>query len=49
MAKLRTRKHKVVLSRSGGGDFGINLFLVLMGGVYVPADVLCDLSVTQAA
>ena len=31
MAKLRTRKHKVVLSRSGGGDFGINLFLVLMG------------------
>ena len=31
MAKLRTRKHKVVLSRSTGGDFGINLFLVLMG------------------
>ena len=31
MAKLRTRKHKVVLSRSTGGDFGINLFLVIMG------------------
>ena len=31
MAKLRTRKHKVVLSRSRGGDFGINLFLILMG------------------
>ena len=31
MAKLRTRKHKVVLSRGAGGDFGINLFLVLMG------------------
>ena len=31
MAKLRTRKHKVVLSRSSGGDFGINLFLILMG------------------
>ncbi len=29
--KLRTRKHKVVLSRSAGGDFGINLFLILMG------------------
>lgn len=31
MARLRTRKSKVVLSRSAGGDFGINLFLVLMG------------------
>ena len=31
MAKLRTRKHRVVLSRSTGGDFGINLFLILMG------------------
>jgi len=31
MAKLRTRKSKVVLSRSAGGDFGINLFLILMG------------------
>ncbi len=31
MAKLRTRKHKVVLSRSAGGDAGITFFLVLMG------------------
>ena len=31
MARLRTRKSKVVLSRSAGGDFGINLFLILMG------------------
>ena len=31
MAKLRTRKHRVVLSRSRGGDFGINLFLIIMG------------------
>ena len=31
MAKLRTRKHKVVLSRSAGGDFGITVFLTLMG------------------
>ena len=25
MAKLRTRKHKVVLSRSAGGDVGITI------------------------
>ena len=31
MAKLRTRKHKVVLSRSVGGDAGITVMLVLMG------------------
>ena len=31
MAKLRTRKHKVVLSRSAGGDVGITIFLTLMG------------------
>ena len=31
MAKLRTRRHKVVLNRSVGGDLGINIFLVLMG------------------
>ena len=31
MAKLRTRNHKVVLSRSGGGDFGITMMLVLLG------------------
>ena len=31
MAKLRTRRHKVVLNRSAGGDFGISVFLVLMG------------------
>ena len=31
MAKLRTRKHKFVLSRSRGGDAGITFVLVLMG------------------
>ena len=31
MAKLRTRKHKVVLSRSAGGDAGITIMLVLLG------------------
>lgn len=31
MKKLRTRKHKVILNRSAGGDFGITFFLVLMG------------------
>ncbi len=29
--KLRTRKHRVVLNRSYGGDIGIGLFLFLMG------------------
>jgi len=31
MAKLRTRKHKVVLARSAGGDAGITVLLVLLG------------------
>ncbi|MBO7310890.1 MAG: carbohydrate ABC transporter permease [Clostridia bacterium] len=31
MAKLRTRKHKVVLARSRGGDAGITVMLTLMG------------------
>ena len=31
MAKLRTRKHRVVLSRSRGGDAGITAMLVIMG------------------
>ena len=31
MAKLRTRKHKVVLSRSAGGDAGITFVLVILG------------------
>ena len=31
MAKLRTRKHKVVLNRSVGGDLGITVLLTLMG------------------
>ena len=31
MAKLRTRKHKVVLNRSVGGDIGINVMLILLG------------------
>ena len=29
--RLRTRKHKVVLNRSAGGDAGISFFLILMG------------------
>ena len=29
--KLRTRNHKVVLSRSRGGDVGITIFLVIFG------------------
>lgn len=29
--KLRTRKHRVVLNRSRGGDVGIAIFLILMG------------------
>ncbi len=35
MAKLRTRKHKVVLSRSAGGDVGITIMLVLLGAFMV--------------
>ncbi len=31
MAKLRTRKHKVVLARSAGGDAGISVILILLG------------------
>lgn len=31
MAKLRTRKHKVVLARSRGGDAGITVILVILG------------------
>lgn len=31
MARLRTRKHKVVLSRSAGGDAGITVILTLLG------------------
>ncbi len=31
MAKLRTRKHKVVLARSVGGDAGITFILVILG------------------
>ena len=31
MAKLRTRKHKVVLARSRGGDAGITFMLVILG------------------
>ena len=29
--KLRTRKHRVVLNRSAGGDAGISFFLIIMG------------------
>lgn len=31
MSRLRTRKHKVVLNRSAGGDFGITFMLVILG------------------
>lgn len=31
MAKLRTRKHRVVLNRSAGGDLSISIFLILVG------------------
>ncbi len=31
MAKLRTRKHKVVLARSVGGDTGITIILAILG------------------
>lgn len=31
MAKLRTRKHRVVLNRSAGGDVGITIMLVILG------------------
>ncbi len=31
MARLRTRKHKVVLNRSAGGDAGITFILILLG------------------
>lgn len=31
MARLRTRKHKVVLSRSAGGDAGITFILTILG------------------
>ena len=31
MAKLRTRKHKVVLARSAGGDAGITFILAILG------------------
>ena len=33
MKKLRTRKHRVVLNRSAGGDFGVTIFMLLLGVV----------------
>ena len=37
MAKLRTRKHKVVLARSAGGDAGITVILVILGAfMFIP-------------
>ena len=37
MAKLRTRKHKVVLNRSAGGDFGITMMLIILGAfMFIP-------------
>ena len=35
MARLRTRKHKVVLNRSVGGDIGINVMLILLGAFMI--------------
>ena len=35
--KLRTRRHKVVLNRSAGGDAGITFFLVILGAfMFIP-------------
>lgn len=35
--KLRTRNHKVVLSRSAGGDAGISIFLIIFGAfMFIP-------------
>lgn len=35
--KLRTRKHRVVLNRSYGGDIGIGIFLCIMGAfLFIP-------------
>lgn len=35
--KLRTRRHKVILNRSAGGDAGITFFLVLLGAfMFIP-------------
>ena len=37
MARLRTRKHKVVLARSAGGDVGITILLVILGAfMFIP-------------
>ena len=37
MAKLRTRKHRVVLNRSVGGDLGINVMLIILGAfMFIP-------------
>ena len=37
MAKLRTRKHKVVLARSRGGDAGITFILIVLGAfMFIP-------------
>ena len=29
--KLRTRKHRVILNRSAGGDIGISMFMIVVG------------------
>ena len=37
MARLRTRKHRVVLNRSVGGDLGINIMLIILGAfMFIP-------------
>ena len=35
MAKLRTRKHRVVLNRSAGGDVGITIMLAILGAFMI--------------
>ena len=37
MKKIRVRNHRVVLNRSKGGDFGINIMLLLIGAfMFIP-------------
>ena len=37
MAKLRTRRHKVVFARSAGGDAGITFILAILGAfMFIP-------------
>ncbi len=42
MARLRTRKHKVVLNRSVGGDIGIKVLLIIMGAFMFLPTLSCS-------